>query len=77
MVNAGNVASQENTAHSASYNGIPSGLAVDGDGDRCSHTTTTTNADRAWWYVDLGYNHVISNVKLYPADIHNDSEINT
>ena len=76
MVNAGNVALQKTTAHSASFNGIPSGLAVDGDQNRCSHTTTTTTttaADRAWWYVDLGYNHVISNVKLY-AD---DSEINT
>ena len=78
MVNAGNVALQKTTAHSASYNGIPPDLAVDGDENRCSHTTTTTTtADRAWWYVDLGYNHVISNVKLYPADIHNDSEINT
>ena len=59
----GNVALRKFTAHSASYNGIPSGLAVDGDENRCSHTITI-GSGRAWWYVDLGYNHVINTAKL-------------
>ena len=71
----GNVALRKFTAHSASYNGIVSDLAVDGDENRCSHTTTTTGGGKAWWYVDLGYNHVINKVKLYHADVGNDGEI--
>ena len=51
------------TAHSASYNGIVPDLAVDGDESQCSHTTTT-GGGKAWWYMDLGYNHVINKVKL-------------
>ena len=62
------------TKHSASYNGISSDLAVDGEQNQCSHTTTTTG-QRAWWYVDLGYTHVINKVKLYHTDVGNDGEI--
>ena len=61
--------------NSVSYNGISSDLAVDGDENQCSHTTTDTNGERAWWYVDLEDNHVINKVKLYYSSIQNDGEI--
>ena len=57
------MALKKTARNSASHNGISSDLAVDGDENRCSHTTTTSGG-RAWWYVDLGYNHVINKVKL-------------
>ena len=61
------------TANSVAYSGISSDLAVDGDENRCSPTTTTPGG-RAWWYVDLGYNHVISNVKL-TSNIYGNGEL--